>query len=85
VAFNSLTVPATGRADRVAVEVDNSLVWRPGVSVWLDLSRRFAVNLSLGYVLTRLQVTFAQDGQLVKRGVSGDTTIVHAGLAYKVF
>jgi len=84
-AFNSLTVPETGAADRVAVEVSNSLVWRPGASVWLDLNRHLAVNLTAGYVVTRLRVTFLEGGTLVKRDVPGDTTILHAGLAYKLF
>jgi len=85
VAFNSLTVPDTGEGERVAVEVGNSLVWRPGVSVWFDTSRRFAVNVSAGYVFTGLKVTFLEGGQLVRRKVSGDATIVHVGLAYKLF
>jgi BON domain len=85
IAFNSVTVPETGEAGRIAVEVGNSLVWRPGVSVWIDVNRRAAVALSLGYVVTGLRVTFLENGQLVKHDVRGDTTIVHAGVAYKLF
>jgi hypothetical protein len=85
VAFNSITVPETGEAGRLAIEVGNSLVWRPGVSVWVEVDRRAAVNLSLGYVVTGLRVTFLENGQLVKRDVTGDTAIVHAGVAYKLF
>lgn len=85
VAFNSLTVPETGEAGRIAIEVGNSFVWRPGVSVWVDVNRRAAVNLSLGYVVMGLRVTFLENASLVKRDVTGDTAIVHAGLAYKLF
>ena len=85
VAFNSLSVPDSGAADRIAVGVGHSLVWRPGVSVWSDLNRRLALNVTVGYVVTGLRVTYLEDGRLVKQGVSGDTTIVHAGLAYKLF
>jgi hyperosmotically inducible protein len=85
IAFNSLTVPETGVAGRIAVEVDNSLVWRPGISAWFDVSRRAAVNVSAGYVVTTLQVTFLENGRLVRHGVKGDTAILHMGLAYKVF
>lgn len=85
IAFNSLSVPDTGAADRIAIGVGHSLVWRPGVSVWADLNRRMALNLSVGYVVTGLRVTFLEDGRLVKQSVSGDTTIVHAGVAYKLF
>lgn len=85
VSFNSLTITDTGAAAGVPVEVDNSLAWRPGVSVWFDLSRRFALNVSGGYVMTRLRITVLEGGRLVKRDERGDTTIVHAGLAYKLF
>jgi BON domain-containing protein len=85
VAFNSLSVPDTGAADRIAVGVGHSLVWRPGVSVWFDLNRHIALNMSVGHVVTGLRVTFLEDGRLVKQSVSGDTTTVHAGIAYKLF
>jgi hypothetical protein len=84
-AFNSMTVQETGPAGRVAVEVGNSFVWRPGVSVWFDVSRRAAVNLTLGYVVTNLRITFLEESRLVRQSIPGDTTILHAGLAYKLF
>ena len=84
-AFNALSVPGTGEASRIAVGVGRSMVWRPGVSAWLDLNRHTALNLTVGYVVTRLPVTFLEDGRLVKRSLPGDTTIVHAGIAYKLF
>jgi hypothetical protein len=85
VAFNSVSVTELGPAAGVPVEVDNSLAWRPGVSVWVDLGRRLALNLSAGYLMTRLRITMLQDGRLEKRDAQGDTTLVHAGLVYKVF
>jgi hypothetical protein len=84
-AWNSLTVTGTGAADGLAVEVDNSLVWRPGASLWYDVNRRTALNFSIGYVVTRLQLTVLEGGQLEKRSERGDTTIVRAGIAYKLF
>jgi len=84
-AWNSLTVTATGTAEGLPVEVDNSLVWRPGVSVWYDVSRRTAVRVSVGQVRTRLRLTVLDGGRLEKRDARGDTTIVHAGIAYRLF
>jgi hypothetical protein len=85
-AWNSLTVTeTTGVAAGLPVEVDNSLVWRPGVSVWYDMSRRTALNVSVGHVMTRLRITFLDGGRLEKRDTRGDTTIVHVGVAYRVF
>jgi len=84
-AWNSLSVTATGTAEGLPVEVDNSLVWRPGVSVWYDVSRRTVVSVSVGQVRTRLRLTVLDDGRLEKRDARGDTTIVHAGIAYRLF
>ena len=84
-AFNSLTITDTGAAAGVPVEVDNGVAWRPGVTVWYELSRRLALNVSGGHVMTRLRITLLDGGRLVRRRERGDTTIVHAGLAYKVF
>ena len=84
-AWNSLTVTETGAANGLPVEVDNSLVWRPGVSLWHDLTRRTALNVSVGHVITRLRLTVLEDGQLEKRSMRGDTTVVSAGMVYRLF
>lgn len=84
-AINTLTVPDEGAVGRLAVDIDNSLAWRPAVSVWIDTSPRTALNLSLGRVMTRLQMTFVEAGHLDERRVSGDTTVVHLGFAYRIF
>jgi len=84
-AWNSLTVTETGPAEGLPVEVSNSLAWRPGASFWYDLTRRTALNLSVGRVMTRFRLTVVEEGHLVPRRTRGDTTIFHAGLAYRVF
>lgn len=86
VAFNSLSITETGAVGgALAVEVDNSLAWRSGVSVWFDASRRLAVNLSAGYVVTALDLTVLDGGLLAKHHTSGSTLMLRGGLAYKVF
>jgi hypothetical protein len=84
-AFNSLTVTDTGIARGLPVEVANSLAWRVGVSTWFDLTRRTALNASVGYLMTGLRLTVLEDGRLVERHPRGDTTIVHIGVAYRLF
>jgi hypothetical protein len=83
--FNSLTVTDTGTAQGLPVEVGNSFVWRVGVSAWFDTSRRTAVNVSSGYVITGLRLTILEAGRLTKRDARGDTTILHLGVAYRLF
>lgn len=84
-AWNSLSVTDTGATAGLPVEVGNSLAWRPGVSFWYDLTRRTALNVTAGHVITRLTLTVLEGGRLGTRRARGDTTIVHAGIAYKLF
>jgi len=84
-AFNSLSVTDRGAVATLPVEVDNSLAWRFGASAWFDVSRRFALNVSGGYLMTRLRLTVLEDSSLVKHNQRGDTAIAHVGLAYRLF
>lgn len=84
-AFNSLTVTETGLARGLPVEVRNSLAWRVGASLWYDISRRIALNVSTGYLMTGLRLTVLDGGRLSEVDASGDTTTLHAGFAYRVF
>ena len=84
-AFNSFSVTDTGAVAGLPVEVDNSVAWRIGASTWFDVSRRFALNVSGGYLITRLRLTVLQDSRLVKQDQRGDTVIAHVGLAYRLF
>lgn len=86
VAFNSFTFDEViVVADVLALEVDNSPVMRPGVSLWIDFNSRAALNFFTGYVVTRPQVTFLESGRLTKRPVRADTAVVSVGLVYKLF
>lgn len=84
-AFNRIIVPDADASDRLAVDAENSLAWRPGVALWIDAGRRTVVNLSVGRVLTRLNVTFVEAGVIAQRTVSGDATTVSVGLVYRLF
>ncbi len=83
--FNSFTLEESTAGDVLALEVDNSLAIRPGVSLWLDLNSRAALNVFSGYVITRPQMTFLEDGQFVRRPVRADTAVFNVGMVYKLF
>jgi hypothetical protein len=88
IAFNSVTITDTDAevpAGALAVGVDNSLAWRPGVSLWIDPSRRVALNLSAGYLMTGFDLTVLDEGRFSKRHTSGNTLMLRAGLVYKLF
>lgn len=83
--FNRIDVPEEGAASGLPVEVANSFVWRPGVSVWIDTSRRTVLSLSIGRAFTDPRVTFVDGDRLSDRRVSADTTVVLVGFAYRLF
>lgn len=84
-AFNAIRVPDEGGAPGLPVGIDNSWVLRPGVTVWIDSGRRTSVNMSLGRAITSPQVTFVENGRLLKRSVSANTTVALVGLVYRLF
>jgi hypothetical protein len=85
-AFNSLSVGGTGVVTAtVPVDVGNSFAWRVGTSAWFDVTRRVAMNVSAGRLMTGLRITVLEDGHLVRRNARGDTVILRAGLAYRIF
>jgi hypothetical protein len=88
-AFNRLsindTAPAVTSVTAVPVDVGNSFAWRIGASAWFDLTRRVAMTVSAGRLMTGLRLTVLEDGRLDRRDASGDTTILRGGLAYRIF
>lgn len=84
-AFNSMRVPEEGQAVGLPIDVANSFVWRPGLSVWIDTSLRTCVNLSIGRAITSPRITFVESGRLRERAVSADTTVLLVGFAYRLF
>jgi hypothetical protein len=85
-AFNRLSIRDTAPAvAAVPVDIDNSFAWRVGASAWFDLTPRVAMNVSAGRLMTGLRLTVLEDGRLDRHDASGDTTILRAGLAYRIF
>ena len=83
--FNSIVVPDHGNAGRLAIDADDSLVWRPGVSAWIDTSRRTSAYLSVGFLRTRLDMTYVDAGVIQQRTMRGDATMLSIGVAYRLF
>jgi hypothetical protein len=83
--FNRLETDDLAAGKVLALRVDSSFAWRPGINIWYDATTHFAINVFAGYVLTRPTVAFFEDGQIVKRDQRADTLLVSTGLAYKLF
>jgi hypothetical protein len=84
-AINGMTSADRLGAGELALDAANSFAWRPGMSMWFDLSARTAVNVSAGYVVTRPLLTVVSDGNVIRRRLRADTLVIRAGVAYKVF
>ena len=85
VAFNSLSRQYRADDPVWVLDVRNSLAWGPGVSLWLDLSRRTALNVSGRYLVTRPRLSVLDQGLVRTETLRGDTAILNAGVAYKLF
>lgn len=85
IAFNSVDPHPGDAGTDLALDAGNSLAWRSGLSVWIDLNSRLAFNVFGGYLMTRPRTTFLEGGRPVARRVRADTSLVRVGLAYKLF
>jgi hypothetical protein len=83
--FNRLETDDLTAGKVLALRVDSSFAWRPGINIWYDASTRFTFNVFAGYVITRPTVAYFEDGQIAKRDQRADTLLVSTGLAYKLF
>lgn len=84
-AFNSLADQARSTGPSYVLEVSDSLAWRPALSVWIEASRRIAVNVSAGYLVTRPTLTWLEAGEISTRTLRADTTMISTGIVYKLF
>lgn len=83
--FNSLRLGDIEPGDVIALQVDNSLAWRPGVSLWYDLGDRWALHGFGGYLVVHPRALFLDRGELVRRTLNAETSTVSVGIAYKLF
>jgi hypothetical protein len=70
---------------QIPLSIDNSLAVRPGASLWLDVDRRFAVNIGASYLVTRPRVRVLQDGEIRTRSLRVDAILINTGIVYKIF
>lgn len=84
-AFNHLSDRDRSPGPVWALDVTNSFVWRPGVSMWIDLNSRIAVNAFAGHLVTRPRISLLENGAIRRRTLRADTTLLRAGVAYKLF
>ena len=83
--FNGLDIDTDRVGAGRAIAVRNSLVWRPGVGAWWDVSPRIGIHAFYGYLFTQPAVTFASDTEIATERLGVDAAVVSVGVAYWVF
>jgi hypothetical protein len=74
-----LGVQATG------ADASNSLVLRPELNFWHDISHLFGLNVNVGYVIARPDVTITTSSGVDKRTARADQFQLRVGLVYSIF
>lgn len=84
-AFNNLDIDESVVGAGRAVDVGNSFVWRPGATLWYDVTQRIGVNLFGGYLFTRPKVTFVSDASVETHRMRANAVVISVGMAYWIF
>ena len=84
-AFNSLDIDRSAAGAGRAVDVGNSFVWRPGATLWYDVTPRIGINLFGGYLFTRPKVTYVSDTAVETHRLRANAAVVSVGMAYWIF
>jgi hypothetical protein len=70
-----------------AVDADASNPWvlKPELDIWRDLNRNFGLNINIGYMVARPEVTITTSSGLDRRTARADQFLVKVGLVYSIF
>lgn len=58
---------------------------KPEVQAWVDLSRKVGLNISLGYMIARPDVTVSSSLGRDTRAIRADVLMFKVGAVYSVF
>jgi len=92
-AFGSMEL-SPGAADAYAARTgaratdasaSNTFVFRPEVDYWYDINKLFGLNINIGYMVARPDVTITTAAGVDKRTARADQFQVRVGLVYSIF
>jgi hypothetical protein len=72
-------------AQTVTTDTSNTFVVKPEVSAWVDVSRKIGLNVSLGYLVARPEVTVSSSLGRDTRDVRADMVMFRVGAVYSLF
>lgn len=85
IAFNSLDLPDVIAEPETPLSISNSVAVRPGASLWFDVDRRIALNISASYLMTRPHMRVLEGGEIRTRSLRADALLISTGIVYKLF
>lgn len=92
-AFGSMSL-ASGAADayrtRLGVQAtdadaSNVFVLKPEIGLWHDINRYLGLNINVGYMLARPDVSVTTSAGVERRTARADQFLIKAGLVYSIF
>src|SRR5262249_36265614 len=92
-AFSSMKLAdgaAAAYESRVGVGVSdadasNTFVVRPEIDFWHDINRLFGLNVNIGYMVARPDISIVTTSGVDKRTLRADQFQVRVGLVYSIF
>lgn len=84
---NAVRLAYDRRLDELLLDVtaSNSLAGRAEIGVWYDLTSRFGLLTSLGYVAARPSISVASESGRVSQRLRADAVKLQVGLVYGLF
>ena len=73
------------RVNAVDVEASSTWVAKPEVSAWFDVARKVGVNVSVGYMFARPDVTLTSPIERETRRTTADVVLIKVGAVYSIF
>jgi hypothetical protein len=63
----------------------NTLVWKPEIGVWYDMTKKLYINLNAGYMMARPDVEIVTAAGTDVRKARADQFILKVGVVYSIF
>jgi hypothetical protein len=70
---------------QVGVRVPDSFAWRVGTGLWIDLSARFGMVVSVGYLAVQPEITVTTSTGDRRHPVDLDSIVTSVGFTYGIF
>ena len=72
-------------ARSMSADAANTLVARPEVGIWFDVTQKFGVNVNAGYMFARPRVTIHSSVANESQRIRADMFSVKIGMVYRIF